>query len=104
MAVEFAAFGITVYAGHAISVISKFLIPMYNRREDEYGGSFENRARVQLELRLVLRDHRDHPGVVRSRAHFRKPHLVATYEELDAEHAAAAQVFRDTGGDFLRTQ
>lgn len=40
---------ITVQAGHAISVISKFLIPRYNRRTDGYGGSFANRMRFARE-------------------------------------------------------
>jgi dimethylamine/trimethylamine dehydrogenase len=46
---------ITVQAGHAISVISKFLIPRYNRRTDEYGGSFENRMRFARETLEAVR-------------------------------------------------
>jgi dimethylamine/trimethylamine dehydrogenase len=40
---------ITVGVNHAISVIAKFLTPRYNRRTDEYGGSFENRTRFARE-------------------------------------------------------
>lgn len=46
---------VTVQAGHAISVISKFLIPRYNRRTDGYGGSFENRMRFARETVEAVR-------------------------------------------------
>ena len=42
-----------VYAGHQLSTISHFLSPYRNRRSDQYGGSFENRARL---LREILAD------------------------------------------------
>ena len=37
-----------VYGGHSYLPL-QFLSPFYNRRTDEYGGSFENRARFFLE-------------------------------------------------------
>ncbi len=42
-----------VYAGHMMTVIQQFLSPRFNDRDDEYGGSLENRARL---LREVLED------------------------------------------------
>ena len=42
-----------VYAAHDAALVWHFLSPMYNRRSDEYGGSFENRLRL---LREVLED------------------------------------------------
>jgi dimethylamine/trimethylamine dehydrogenase len=47
---------ITLYAAHAITLLAKFLIPMYNRRTDEYGGSFENRARFAREVTEAVRE------------------------------------------------
>jgi 2,4-dienoyl-CoA reductase-like NADH-dependent reductase (Old Yellow Enzyme family) len=38
---------ILVHAGHA-GCCRQFLSPAHNRREDEYGGTFENRARSPL--------------------------------------------------------
>ncbi len=38
-----------VYGGHSYLPM-QFLSPFYNRREDAYGGSFENRSRFWLEL------------------------------------------------------
>ncbi len=38
-----------IHAGHGY-LIETFLTPFYNRRTDEYGGSFENRIRFLLEV------------------------------------------------------
>ncbi len=32
------------------TIVSRFLSPFFNKREDEYGGSFENRMRMLLEI------------------------------------------------------
>ncbi|MEC8154289.1 MAG: FAD-dependent oxidoreductase, partial [Pseudomonadota bacterium] len=45
-----------VYAAHDASLLWHFLSPAYNRRTDEYGGSFDNRLRL---LREVLEDAQD---------------------------------------------
>ncbi|HLY50058.1 MAG TPA: NAD(P)-binding protein, partial [Solirubrobacteraceae bacterium] len=44
-----------VYGSHSYLPV-QFLSPFYNRRTDEYGGSFENRARFWLELLELVRD------------------------------------------------
>lgn len=40
---------VEVHAGHSY-LLSQFLTPFYNHREDEYGGSPENRARLTREV------------------------------------------------------
>ena len=35
--------------------LSKFLSPYYNRRQDEYGGSTENRARIVSEIAAIIK-------------------------------------------------
>lgn len=40
---------VMVHAGHGW-LINQFLSPYFNKREDEYGGSLENRARILLEV------------------------------------------------------
>jgi dimethylamine/trimethylamine dehydrogenase len=44
-----------VYGAHSFLPL-QFLSPYYNKRTDEYGGSFENRARFWLETLEVVRD------------------------------------------------
>lgn len=39
-----------VYAAHDMSILQHFLKPHYNRRNDEYGGSLENRVRLSREI------------------------------------------------------
>ena len=44
-----------VYGGHSYLPL-QFLSPFYNKRTDEYGGSFENRARFWLETLEAVRE------------------------------------------------
>jgi 2,4-dienoyl-CoA reductase-like NADH-dependent reductase (Old Yellow Enzyme family) len=46
--------GIEIHAGHGF-LISQFLSPLTNHRRDDYGGSFENRARLLREVLLAVR-------------------------------------------------
>jgi 2,4-dienoyl-CoA reductase-like NADH-dependent reductase (Old Yellow Enzyme family)/thioredoxin reductase len=46
--------GAEIHAGHGY-VLSSFLSPSTNRREDEYGGPLENRARLLLEVIRAVR-------------------------------------------------
>jgi 2,4-dienoyl-CoA reductase (NADPH2) len=45
---------IEIHAGHGY-VLSSFLSPASNRREDDYGGSIENRARLLLDVIAAVR-------------------------------------------------
>ncbi len=47
---------INLYGGHDVPLTYQFLDPFYNRRTDEYGGSFENRARFWLETLERVRE------------------------------------------------
>jgi dimethylamine/trimethylamine dehydrogenase len=47
---------ITFHCGHAASILAHFLIPYYNTRTDEYGGSLENRARFAREMLVAARE------------------------------------------------
>ena len=46
---------ILIHGGHGW-LIHQFLSPAHNRRIDEYGGSFENRARLALEIIEAVRE------------------------------------------------
>ena len=47
--------GIQMHVAHGY-LLNKFLTPYYNRRNDGYGGSIENRARMILETYQAIRD------------------------------------------------
>ncbi len=46
--------GVEIHAGHGY-IISEFLSPAMNQREDEYGGSLQNRARLLLQVIAAVR-------------------------------------------------
>lgn len=46
--------GVEIHGGHGY-LISEFLSPALNQREDNYGGSLENRARLLLEIIAAVR-------------------------------------------------
>ncbi|GMQ85904.1 MAG: NAD(P)-binding protein [Acidimicrobiia bacterium] len=47
---------ITVYIAMAQGFTHHFLLPLFNNRTDEYGGSFENRARFSREVLEMIRE------------------------------------------------
>ena len=62
-----AGFDIVELCGSAGYLISQFLSPVTNLREDEYGGSFEKRCRFALEIVAAVREAvgKDYPLCVR---------------------------------------
>lgn len=46
--------GVQIHAAHGYC-LSEFLSPFYNKREDEYGGNLENRARIVLDVLHAVR-------------------------------------------------
>src|SRR4029077_14698841 len=47
---------ILIYLAETIPITHQFLMPYFNRRTDEYGGPFENRARFTREVLELIRD------------------------------------------------
>ena len=47
--------GVEIKVGHD-GLLRSFVSPFFNRREDAYGGSFENRMRLPLEVLQAMRD------------------------------------------------
>ncbi len=85
------------HAAHGY-LISSFLSPLTNRREDEYGGSYENRARYPLEVFAAVREAwpDDKPISVRLSCHD------WTEGGNTPEDAAIfARMFKDEGADLI---
>jgi 2,4-dienoyl-CoA reductase-like NADH-dependent reductase (Old Yellow Enzyme family)/thioredoxin reductase len=51
--------GVEIHAGHGY-ILSEFLSPAMNQRDDEYGGSLENRARFLVEVITAIRERVGH--------------------------------------------
>ncbi|MDO6965051.1 bifunctional salicylyl-CoA 5-hydroxylase/oxidoreductase [Rhizobium alvei] len=85
------------HAAHGY-LLSSFLSPLTNRREDEYGGSHENRARYPLEVFRAVRDAwpADKPISVRLSCH-------DWFEGGNTPDDAAifAAMFKDAGADLI---
>jgi 2,4-dienoyl-CoA reductase-like NADH-dependent reductase (Old Yellow Enzyme family) len=47
--------GVEIGGGHGY-LLGQFLSPIYNERDDEYGGSLENRCRIVIEIAEAIRD------------------------------------------------
>ncbi|WP_455537953.1 NADH:flavin oxidoreductase [Terrisporobacter sp.] len=47
--------GVEIHCGHGY-FLSQFLSPYYNKRNDEYGGSIENRGRIVFEIYQAMRE------------------------------------------------
>ncbi|MCR5856223.1 bifunctional salicylyl-CoA 5-hydroxylase/oxidoreductase [Mesorhizobium sp. J428] len=86
-----------LHAAHGY-LLSSFLSPLTNLRDDEYGGSHENRARYPLEVFRAVRAvwPQDRPMSVRLSAH-------DWYEGGNTPDDAAifAQMFKDAGADMI---
>ncbi len=46
--------GVQIHSAHGY-LLSQFLSPAFNRREDEYGGDIDNRARIHMEICQAVR-------------------------------------------------
>ncbi|MDR1554675.1 MAG: NADH:flavin oxidoreductase/NADH oxidase [Campylobacteraceae bacterium] len=55
---------VEIHAAHGF-LLYEFLSPITNKREDEYGGSFDNRLRIVLEIVKKIKQEVDLPLIVR---------------------------------------
>jgi len=88
---------IELHAAHGY-LLSSFLSPLTNRRDDEYGGSTENRCRFPLEVFAAMRAVWDatKPMSVRLSAHDWVPGGMTPEEATEV-----ARRFKDAGADII---
>jgi 2,4-dienoyl-CoA reductase-like NADH-dependent reductase (Old Yellow Enzyme family) len=89
--------GIEIHSGHGY-FLSQFLSPAYNRRQDEYGGSIDNRARIHLLIYHAIREvvGKDYPILIKMNcADFIENGLTSD------DSLKAAKLFADAGYDAI---
>ena len=97
--------GIEIKVGHD-GLLRSFVSPFFNRRQDAYGGSFENRMRLPLEVLAAMRDAvgPDWPISVRLCLHEYTPFGYGLDHGLEVGQALAASghvdLFSSDAGSF----
>ncbi len=93
-----AGFDLLEFHGAHGYLMSSFISPLTNRREDEYGGSLENRLRYPLEVFRAMRAAwpQERPMSVRISAHDWAPGGITPDDAV-----IIAQQFRDAGADLI---
>ncbi|KAL0930350.1 nadh-dependent flavin [Colletotrichum truncatum] len=93
---------VEIHAAHGY-LINQFLSPASNHRTDKYGGSFENRTRLLVELTELTRANvpEDYPVLVRLAATDYLEHDPSIPQWEIAQATKLAKILADKGADFL---
>ena len=88
---------VQLHAAHGY-LLNQFLSPAYNRRQDEYGGSVSNRARILLDILRGVREAvgKDFPILVKMNCQDFIPNGLTLADSLQA-----AQLLADAGIDAI---
>lgn len=89
--------GITLHGAHGY-LINDFLSPFFNKRTDEYGGSFENRVRFPLEIIRGIRAACGEDFIIGIRM---VAHEFVPGGMTDDECIKSAQLYEQAGCDYL---
>jgi 2,4-dienoyl-CoA reductase (NADPH2) len=89
---------VEIHAAHGY-LLSEFLSPAWNHREDEYGGSRENRARLLGEVIRAAKDRAGHDFPVWARIDCREFRTPGGIEPEDAERTA--ELVAEAGADAI---
>ena len=89
--------GIEIHSGHGY-FLSQFLSPAYNKRQDAYGGSIENRTRIHLQIYHAIRDvvGKDYPIFIKMNC----SDFMENGMEID-DSLSVAKLFADAGFDAI---
>ncbi|MGD9732345.1 MAG: NADH:flavin oxidoreductase [Desulfamplus sp.] len=89
--------GIEIHSGHGY-LLSQFLSPAYNKRQDEYGGAIENRVRVHIQIYQAVREvvGTDYPILIKMNGEDFIENGLTREDSLKA-----AKIFADAGFDAI---
>lgn len=89
--------GVQIHSGHGY-LLSQFLSPAFNRRQDQYGGPIENRARVHLRIYQAVRKvvGPDYPILIKMNGSDLRDKGLTREDALEA-----AMLFSDAGFDAI---
>lgn len=103
-AIEAGFDGIELHGAHGF-LIQNFLSPLFNQRQDQWGGSLENRMRFPLEVvrevRRVIDEHASHPFLLGYRISPEEPGEGAL--RIDDALALAETLAQEGDIDYLHT-
>lgn len=103
-AIEAGFDGIELHGAHGF-LIQNFLSPLFNQRQDQWGGSLENRMRFPLEVvrevRRVIDEHASHPFLLGYRISPEEPGEGAL--RIDDALALAETLAQEGNIDYLHT-
>lgn len=77
--------GVQIHSAHGY-LLSQFLSPAFNKREDDYGGPIQNRARIHLEVLKGIRQEvgRDYPVLIKMNAEDFIDHGLTLEDSIEA--------------------
>ena len=90
--------GVELHAAHGF-LLSEFLSPVWNKREDEYGGSLKNRTRFLVELVRAIKMKLGQSYPIWCRLNCEEPGWVGGITPSEAQ--AIARILQDAGVDAI---
>jgi 2,4-dienoyl-CoA reductase-like NADH-dependent reductase (Old Yellow Enzyme family) len=104
---EAGADGVQIHAAHGY-LLSQFLSPYYNKRQDEYGGSLQNRSRLLFDIYSEIRKRvgEDYPVLLKLNSNdlieqgIVEEDFYWISEELDKLNISAIEVSSGIGSNF----
>ena len=89
--------GVQIHSAHGY-LLSQFLSPLYNKRQDQYGGNIQNRVKIHLEVYQAVRNSvgHDYPVLIKMNCEDMGENGISPEDSLQA-----AKMFANVGFDAI---